>query len=135
MNLEAVDKFGKDEIFAEIFNEHMHARISHHRVDDHYVDDMCGLFFETRIDYGNMVSVMFDEALKVEVAFVAARYETIEIAHEAVHDLATTNDQEEDKVIEDFLMRISTINITVEVTLHTVGKKAREGRGRGRSSH
>ena len=85
----------------------MHARISHHRVDEHYVDDMCGLFLETRIDYGNMVSTMFDDALKVEVAFVATKYEEFGTAHEVVHGLATINDQEEDKVIEECFMRIS----------------------------
>lgn len=45
----------------------MHAHISQHRVDVHYVNDICGIFFETMIDSGNMVSAMFDEELKVEV--------------------------------------------------------------------
>ena len=40
-------------------------------MDKHYVDVMCGFFFEIGIDYGNMVSAMFDEELKVEVATVA----------------------------------------------------------------
>ena len=38
---------------------------------------MCRFLFETRIDYGNMVSAMFDEKLKVEVAIVAASYEAV----------------------------------------------------------
>ena len=56
----ATHGFGKLEIVNEIDNEHMHARISHHSVDEHYIDDMCGLFFETEIDCDNMVSAMFD---------------------------------------------------------------------------
>ena len=59
------DGFGEVEIVNEIENEHMHARISHHSVDENYVDDVCGFFFERRIDCGNMVSTMFDEELKV----------------------------------------------------------------------
>lgn len=44
VNLEAADEFGKTEIVAEIDNEDIHARISHHRVDDHYVDDVWFIF-------------------------------------------------------------------------------------------
>ena len=104
VNPSRASEFGK----AEIGNEHMHARISYHSVDAHYFDVMCGFIFETRIYYGNIVHFVFDEALKVEVAFVAARYEIVETAHKAVHDLAAANEQEEDKVIEEFLMRIYT---------------------------
>ena len=43
----------------------MHAKIYHHKVDENYVDEICGIFFETRIDCGNMESAMFDEELKV----------------------------------------------------------------------
>jgi len=38
-----IDGFGE----VEIVNEHMHARISHHSVDEHYADDMCVFFYET----------------------------------------------------------------------------------------
>jgi len=94
------DEFGE----VQFLNDHMHAQITYHRVDEQYVDDMCGLFFETRIDYGNMVSVILDEELKVDVATVAARYETVGAAHEEVCDLVAVDDQEEDKVIEKFLL-------------------------------
>ena len=40
-------------------------------MDENYVDEIFGLFFETRIDCGNMESVMFDEELKVEATTVA----------------------------------------------------------------
>lgn len=36
VNPSAVDGFGE----VEIDNEHMHAQISHHGGDEHYVDDM-----------------------------------------------------------------------------------------------
>ena len=62
--------------------------------------------------------------MKVEVLFVTTIYEAVGIAHKTIHDLTTTNDQEEDKVIEEFLMRISTNNITVEDNLYVVEKKA-----------
>jgi len=90
---------------------------------EHYVDHMCGFFFETRIDCGNMVSIMFDEALKGDATIVAARYEAVGTAHETICHLATIDGQEQDKVIEEFLMRIST-NIKVEDNLHAVEKKA-----------
>lgn len=61
VNLAAIDEFGEVEIVNEIGNQHMHARISHHSVDEHYIDDMCGFFFEIGIDCGNMVNEMFDE--------------------------------------------------------------------------
>jgi len=61
VNPGTADGFGEVEIVNEIDNEHMHARISHHSVDEHYVDDMFGLFFETWIDCGNMVSAMFEK--------------------------------------------------------------------------
>jgi len=57
VNLVVVDEFGE----VGIVNEHFHAQISHHRVDEHYVYDMHGFFFETRIDCGNMVSSVFYE--------------------------------------------------------------------------
>ena len=85
---------------------------------------MCGFFFETGIDCGNMASTMFDETLKVDVATVAARYEAVGTAHEAVSHLASVHDQEQYKVIEEFFMRISTNNITVEGNLHAAEKKA-----------
>jgi len=62
--------------------------------------------------------------LKVEAAIVATRYEVVGTAHEAVCNLAAVDDKEQDKVIEEFLMRISTNNITVEDNLHAVEKKA-----------
>jgi len=75
VNLAVADGFGEVEIINQIHNKYMHAQISHHSVDENYVDDMCALFFEAKNDYsGNMVSGMFDETLKVEVTIVAARY-------------------------------------------------------------
>ena len=68
MNQKENDEFGE----VEIVNEHMHAQIYHHKVDENDVDEICGLFFETRIDRGNMESAMFDEELKVEATIVAA---------------------------------------------------------------
>ena len=85
----------------------MHARTSHHSVDEHYVNDMCGFFFETWMDCDNMVSAMFDETLKDEVAIVAARYEAVGTAHGIIGDPAVVDDQEQDKVIEEFLVIIS----------------------------
>ena len=41
-------------------------------MDENYVDEIFGFFFETRIDCGNMESAMFDEELKVEATTVAA---------------------------------------------------------------
>jgi len=100
MNLTTTNGFGEVEIVNEIENEYMNARISHHSVDENYVDDMRGFFFETGIDCGNIVSAMFDEELKVEAAFVAAIYEAVGTAHETVFHLAVADDQEYDKVIE-----------------------------------
>lgn len=57
VNPPETNKFGK----AEIVNEHMHSQISHHMVDEHYINDICVIFFETRIDHGNMVNVMLGE--------------------------------------------------------------------------
>jgi len=57
VNLAIADEFGE----VEIVNEHMHPQISHHRVDEPYVNDTYGIFFETWIDLGNMESAMFDE--------------------------------------------------------------------------
>ena len=57
MNPTTNDEFGE----VEIVNEHMHAQIYHHKVDENYVHEICGLFLETRIDCGNMESAMFDE--------------------------------------------------------------------------
>lgn len=119
VNPVTTDGFGE----VEIVNEHMHGQISHRSVDEHYVDDMCGFFFEIEIDCGNMVNTMLDETLKVEVTTIAARHEAVGTIHEGVCHLAVVDDQEEDKVIEDFLMRISTNNITVEDNLHEVEKK------------
>jgi len=68
MNPTTNDEFGE----VENFNEHMHALIYNHKVDENYVDEICGLFFETRIDCGNMESAMFDEELKVEATIVVA---------------------------------------------------------------
>ena len=68
MNPKTNDEFGE----VEIINEHKHAQINDHRVDENYFDEICGLFFETRIDCGNMESAMFDEELKVETTIVAA---------------------------------------------------------------
>jgi len=48
----------------------MPTRISQHRVDEHYVNDMRGFFFEIGIDCGSMVSIMLDEELKVEASNV-----------------------------------------------------------------
>lgn len=62
--------------------------------------------------------------MKVEVAIVASRYEAVGNAHGVVHDLATRDDQEEDKVIEESLMRISTYHIMVEDSFSEVEKKA-----------
>ena len=69
---------------------------------------MTGFFLEIRIYCGNMVSIKFDEKLKVEAATIVVRYEAIETSHEAACDLATVDDQEHDKVIAEFFMRIST---------------------------
>ena len=124
VNPAATNGFGEAEIVNEIENEHMHARISHHGVDELYVDDMCGLFFETWIDCDNMVSTMFDETLKVEATTVVARYEAVGIAHEGVCHLARVYDQEHGKVIEEFFMRISTNIIRFEDNLYAVEKKA-----------
>ena len=43
VNPTTTDGFGEVEIVNEIDNKHMHARISHHSVDEHYVDYMCDL--------------------------------------------------------------------------------------------
>lgn len=108
-------------------NEHMHTRISHHRVDENYVDDICGIFFETWTEFGNMESAMFDEESKVEVVTIAASYEAkFGTTHEAVHDLVAIDDQEEDKVIQEFLMRLSIDNITVEDSLNVVEEAKKE---------
>jgi len=119
VNPTVADEFGE----VQFVNDHMHAQITHDRVDEHYVNDMCGFFFEIGIDCGNMVSVIFDEELKVDVATVAERYETFGTAHEVVCDLVAVDDQEEDKVIEIFLMRISMDNIIVEYSLNAVEQK------------
>lgn len=71
-----------------------------------------------------MVSAIFDETLKGEAATVAAIYEAIGTSHETICHPIAANDQEHDKVIEEFLMRIPTNNITVENELHAVEKKA-----------
>lgn len=72
----------------ESFNDHMHAQISHHRVDENYVDEICGLFFEIGTNCGNIRSAMFDEELKVESMTIVASYEAIvRIYHEVVRDL------------------------------------------------
>ena len=42
----APNGFGEVEIVNEIDNEHTHARISHHSVDEHYVDIMRGFFLK-----------------------------------------------------------------------------------------
>jgi len=118
----AVDVLGEVEIFNEINNEHIHAWISHHSVDENHVD-MCGFLLEIGIDSGNMVSEMFDETLKVEAATLSPRYEVVVSVHEAVCHLETVDDQEKYKVIEEFLMRISTKNITMGDKLHAVEKK------------
>jgi len=81
-----VDEFGE----VRIVNQHLHAQISHHRVDEHYVDDMCGFFFETRIDCGNMVSTKFDEELKVEAATIATSYEAVGTPDEVGCEQETT---------------------------------------------
>ena len=104
-------------------------------MNEHYIDDMCGFFFETGIDCNNMVSTMFDKKLKVEAETVAARYEAIGTAHEVVCYLVVADDQEHDKVIEEFFMRISTNRKIVEDNLHVVEKKGKEGRGREGRSH
>jgi len=70
-----------------------------------------------------MVSTIFDETLKAEAVTIVARYDVVGIVHEAICHLAAINDQEQDKVIEEFFMRISTNNITVEDNLHAVEKK------------
>ena len=63
---------------------------------------------------------MFDEKLKVEVVTVATSYEEkVGIAHEVVCDLATIDDQEEDIVIQEFSMGISSSCIIVEDSLNT----------------
>ena len=49
VNPATTDGFGEVEIVNKIENEHMHARISHHSVDENYIDDMCVLFFEIKI--------------------------------------------------------------------------------------
>lgn len=99
MNPIVGDEFGQ----VEIVNERMHASISHHRVDENYVDDTCGLFFEMGIDYVNMENVVFAEELEVEVVTVTTSSETkVGTSHEVARDLAATNDQEHDKVIEEF---------------------------------
>ena len=117
------DGFGEVEIVNEIDNEHMHARISHHSVDEHYVEDMCGLFFETRIDCANMISVTFYETLNVEATTIVARYAVIGTAHEEVCHITIVVDQEYDKVIGYLLMRISTDHIIVEDSFREVEKK------------
>lgn len=38
----------------EIVNEHMHASISHHTVEENYVNENYGLIFEIGIDRGHM---------------------------------------------------------------------------------
>jgi len=71
----------------------MHAQISHHRVDENYVDEMCGLFFEEKIQCGNMECSMFYEEVKAEAIIIIVIKESIvRIYHEAVCDLATIND-------------------------------------------
>lgn len=70
-----VATYGFNEV--EIVNEHMHAQISHQRVDEHYVDVTYGFLSETGIDCGNMVNAMFDEEMKVEVVIMITRYETV----------------------------------------------------------
>jgi len=117
------DGFGEVEIVNEINNDNMHVQISHHIVDEHYVGVMCGFFFEIGICCGKMVSLMFDETMKVDVATVPTRYKTVGTAHEAVCHLGEVDDQEHDKVIEEFLMRICTNDITVEDNLHAIEKK------------
>jgi len=124
VNPATIDGFCEVKIVIEINNEYMHVRISHHSVDEHYVDDMCGFFFETRIDCDNTVNTMFDEELKVEVSTVAARYEAVGTAHEAVCHLAAADDQEHYNVIEEFLMKISTNHIIMEDSFSDVEKKA-----------
>lgn len=82
-------------------------------MDEHYVNVMCGFFFETKTDCGNMVSTIFYETLKVEAATIAARYELVGTAQEVVCHLPVVDDQ-------DFFMSISTNNIIVEVNLHSI---------------
>ena len=117
-----------------IVNEHMHAWITHHRVDEHYVDDMCGFIFEIGIDCGNMVSAMFDEEMKAKASIVEESYEVIGTTHEVVHDLAVANCQEKDKVIEVFYDNNHSQHSSIKQTPCS-GKEGREGRCRERSSH
>jgi len=93
VNPTTADGFGEVETLNEIDIEHMHAQIPHHSVDEHYVDDMCGFFIETKIDCGNIVNTMFDEELKVDVSTVETRYEAVGTAHEAICHLAVVDDQ------------------------------------------
>lgn len=89
MNPTTNDEFGN----VEIVNENMYAQISHHRVDENYVDEICGLFFEKRTNCGNMECAMFDKQLKVEANVVATSYEAIVgISHETMHDLVVIDD-------------------------------------------
>lgn len=111
MNPTTTGEFGE----VENVNENMCARISHHRVDENYVSDS-GLFFKTRTGCANMEGAMFDEELKVEVANVATSYEEkVWILNEVVCDLVAVDDQEEDKVIQEVLMRISINCIIVQI--------------------
>lgn len=71
VNLAEVNEFGE----VEIFNVHMHAQISQHRVDENYVNDICGIFFETGTSLENIESAMYDEELKVEVPIIPTIYE------------------------------------------------------------
>ena len=45
VNPTVADEFGE----VQFVNDHMHAQITHHRVDEHYVDDMCDFFLKQRL--------------------------------------------------------------------------------------
>lgn len=90
-----------DEFYeVEIVNEPVHAWISYCRVYKNYVDDICDLIFETWTNCGNMENAVFNEELNVKDAISVTSYEEkVGISHELVCNLATIDDQEEDKVI------------------------------------
>jgi len=73
-----------------------------------------------------MIREMLDKELKVEVAIVTAIYEVVRTAHEALCYLAAVDDQEHDKVIEEFFGRISIDYIIVEDSFSEVENKAKK---------
>ena len=74
-----------------IVNEHLHAHISHHRMDKNYVDDISSIFIEIGTNCGNIESEMLEEEFKVEVSIVTTSYEEkVGTSHEVMHELATT---------------------------------------------